>query len=180
MSLRDKVTKEIGELFAQQSDYIWWEAETTKLTESPIETAFLVALEGMGRIAYTDVIISEKDESDSYFDSVRHADTYWIYVTPQAQIGDYRVDFLISFGAGDRKDTLIVECDGHDFHDRTHFQASRDRERDRFLVSSGHKVFRFTGTDINRRAIECANEVLMFIRIRQNDHLRRQLKVVGT
>ena len=150
MSLLDKITAELGELFAQQCDYTWWETENTKLTESPIETAFLTALEGLGRIQFTDVIISDED-----FASVRHVETYWIQVTPQAKIGDYRVDFLISFKAGDAKETLIVECDGHDFHDRTPDQASRDRERDRALVSPGYKVFRFTGTDINRRAVEC-------------------------
>ncbi len=54
---------------------------------------------------------------------------------------------------------LIIECDGHDFHEKTKKQAARDKRRDRTLQSSGYKVFRFTGTEITRDSLSCAEEV---------------------
>lgn len=78
-----------------------------------------------------------------------------IAITPQKDIGGFVVDFLIE--AGDRK--VVVECDGHEFHDRTPEQARYDRARDRRLISMGYIVLRFTGTEINRDVVRCAQEV---------------------
>ena len=36
---------------------------------------------------------------------------------------------------------VVVECDGHDFHERTKEQAANDRERDRGLQGLGFSVF---------------------------------------
>lgn len=43
---------------------------------------------------------------------------------------------------------MIVECDSHDFYERTKEQASKDKERDRALQSVSFLVFRFSGADI--------------------------------
>ena len=67
-----------------------------------------------------------------------------IKVEPQKQIGNYRVDFMVSF----MNEQFIIECDGHDFHERTKEQAQRDKKRDRDLQSKGMKVFRFSGSEI--------------------------------
>lgn len=69
---------------------------------------------------------------------------------PQVQIDRYRADFVL--------DRLIVECDGHDFHSSRE-QRTRDAGRDRFLMAAGYQVIRFTGTEIHRDAVKCANEV---------------------
>ena len=42
----------------------------------------------------------------------------------------------------------MIECDGHDYHERTKEQAARDKKRDRFFASKGYKVLRFTGSEI--------------------------------
>jgi very-short-patch-repair endonuclease len=55
---------------------------------------------------------------------------------------------------------MIVECDGHEFHERTKEQASRDKERDRALQSAGFLVFRFSGADIWRDVFACATQAL--------------------
>jgi len=68
----------------------------------------------------------------------------YVTITPQAQIGEYRVDFLVSFFS----EKFIIECDGHDFHEKTKEQAGRDKKRDRRLQASGFKVFRFAGSEI--------------------------------
>lgn len=47
---------------------------------------------------------------------------------------------------------LAVECDGHDFHEKTKEQARRDKSRDRILISHGIHTIRFTGSEIFRRS----------------------------
>jgi very-short-patch-repair endonuclease len=88
-----------------------------------------------------------------------------LIVRPQAQIGDYRVDFLIHSSnlraPGDNRvwRRLVVECDGHNFHERTKEQAAKDRARDRWLTSKDYDVFRFTGSELWRNPMECAEQV---------------------
>jgi very-short-patch-repair endonuclease len=79
------------------------------------------------------------------------------FVEPQKQIGSYRVDFLITHPS--YKIPIVVECDGHDFHERTREQAERDRSRDRSLTASGYRVIRFTGREIWRDPWSCAAEI---------------------
>lgn len=63
----------------------------------------------------------------------------------------YRVDFLVHltrYYLGHERPKwghLVVEVDGHDFHDRTKEQAPSDRKRDRTLLFEGMNVMRFTG-----------------------------------
>jgi hypothetical protein len=54
---------------------------------------------------------------------------------------------------------LIVEVDGHDFHDRTKHQASYDRKRDRELTLMGYHVIRFTGSDVYNDPLECVEDI---------------------
>jgi very-short-patch-repair endonuclease len=99
-----------------------------------------------------------------------------VIIEPQRQIGDYRVDFLVSWTetnwatANTRSEPptqittfLIVECDGHEYHERTKEQAKRDKGRDRILQSCGYSVFRFTGSEIYKDVIKCANSAIQFI-----------------
>lgn len=69
----------------------------------------------------------------------------------------YQVDILITDG---RSLHLAIECDGHDWHERTKQQASYDRARDRAMLVAGVPVIRFTGSDIHRDARQCANECI--------------------
>lgn len=94
-------------------------------------------------------------------------------VERQAQIDEFRVDFLISvwsegtiIGGIDgpsvgqpRWRKLVVECDGHEYHERTKEQAAKDRSRDRRLTSLGFDVFRFTGSELWRDPWGCASQV---------------------
>lgn len=87
---------------------------------------------------------------------------YILHVWRQVQIDRYRVDFLIAYRAG--RETLskfvVLECDGHDFHERTKEQAEHDKRRDRTLQSLGLPVMRLTGSEIWRSPIKAAWEVL--------------------
>jgi hypothetical protein len=58
---------------------------------------------------------------------------------------------------------LDVEVDGHDFHERTKEQASRDRSRDREALIAGWDVVRFTGSDVYRDARRCVLDIMDLI-----------------
>ena len=49
---------------------------------------------------------------------------------------------------------IAVECDGHEFHEKTKQQAARDKARDRD---------RFTGSEIWKDPGACADEVLVHL-----------------
>jgi very-short-patch-repair endonuclease len=68
----------------------------------------------------------------------------------------YRVDFLLIFNEG----KIVIECDGHDYHEKTKQQAQRDKSRDRNLQKEGYIVLRFTGSEIYKDPIGCVNEVV--------------------
>jgi very-short-patch-repair endonuclease len=125
----------------------------------------------------------ELSDWDSYPDRtpltplhVEQVDAFWI----QPRIGKYRADFVFGriayvceFEKGpDGEDDfnkpieilkklplIVVECDGHDFHERTKEQAQRDKSRDREMMAMGFRVIRFTGSEIHRHPQRCAKEI---------------------
>lgn len=75
-------------------------------------------------------------------------------------IGSYRADLLVE----DIYDNFTaIECDGHDWHERTKQQASADRARDRALLRLGIPTLRFTGSDIVYNDHACATEILEIV-----------------
>ena len=83
----------------------------------------------------------------------------------QYKIGKYRVDFVFylkNIKTGKYKN-FIVELDGHDFHEKTKEQAKKDKEKDRFLISEGYTVIRFTGSEIYNNCMEKINEFLNIV-----------------
>jgi very-short-patch-repair endonuclease len=78
------------------------------------------------------------------------------YVGSQVKIGKYTCDFLIETSINDKNNhntthtvsKIVIECDGHDFHEKTKEQAARDKKRDRFIVSKGYKLLRYSGSEI--------------------------------
>ncbi len=81
-------------------------------------------------------------------------------VYPQMPIGRYRADFLVIKERYPDKYRYVIECDGHDFHERTKEQAQHDKKRDRDMQKVGYKVFRFTGSEIWRTTGKCVLEAL--------------------
>jgi very-short-patch-repair endonuclease len=121
-----------------------WEAPG----ESPIEVAFLLAVAGLCQVIgheYLYIKTTARTLSDAF-----------LIVEPQKNIEGMRVDFLVTFEGH----AIVVECDGHEFHERTKAQAERDRSRDRKLQRLGYTVFRFTGREIVRDPVACAHQVL--------------------
>ena len=97
---------------------------------------------------------------------------YNVFLIPQAAIKiidkTYRADFLIQIEAWVDRSTrvfgkIVVEIDGHNFHERTKEQAAHDRSRDRALMAAGYKVVRFTGSEIYKDPIGSLYELSTFI-----------------
>ncbi len=88
-------------------------------------------------------------------------DSSLLVAARQFPIENYRTDFCFCVQNYHTKKLkwLAVECDGHDFHERTKAQAAHDRGRDRFMQALGYTVFRFTGSEIWRKPMECAEQI---------------------
>lgn len=74
-------------------------------------------------------------------------------------VDQYRLDFAVVGGCVSAW-RIAVECDGHNYHERTKEQATHDRRRDRHLQRHGWHVMRFTGSEIFRDVRGCVSEVL--------------------
>lgn len=85
-----------------------------------------------------------------------------VYIKPQYKIGNYRADFLIyQNGLSEHPAApVIVELDGHDFHDKDKHQRAYEKSRDRFLVRRGFKVLHFTGSEVVADPYKVAFEAL--------------------
>jgi hypothetical protein len=91
-----------------------------------------------------------------------------------------RVDFAIFIpGLTHNVPLVVIECDGHQFHERTVQQASKDRKRDRELQKYGIPSLRFTGTDIVRTSVELAEEVADFLDLHAAEKERRAFQDRG-
>lgn len=127
--------------------------------KSPIEARLVGALLWLGMdwagFPEADLVGGPNDHAELW----GPRDELRFYITPQAGIGKYRADFLLWFSIGRHHGGVIVECDGHDFHERTKEQAARDKRRDRDLLAAGYPVMRFTGSEIYKDPIGCAEQV---------------------
>jgi Protein of unknown function (DUF559) len=171
-----QVIQQAAELWTLQTAPLRTEELVTAaaVCESPIEVAMLCALTLSG-YDYWDELLFRADKRE-FGTTGRHFrdPSYQLIIEPQSQLGDFRVDFLLTGrlkhfhldekgGLGDfaywEERKLVLECDGFDFHDRTREKASRDRERDRSLQSLGYRVYRYTGSDIWADVFKGAEEV---------------------
>lgn len=94
------------------------------------------------------------------FASTVHLELFDCVIAPQVKVGRFVVDFALAFPRHDMPPAIVaVECDGHDFHDRTKQQVARDKARDRFMAERQIPVLRFTGSEIWKDAYACAEQV---------------------
>ena len=134
--------------------------------ESPIEAAFALALIGMSRLkrggrAPVQLVEQEHEERFVNLGPV---------LIPQYEWEGKRIDFKYI----EKPFVIFIECDGHDFHERTAYQATRDRRKDRLIQSVGIPILRFTGAEIYHDAIGCAVEVFDFVGERIMDRWHAQ------
>lgn len=126
-----------------------------KIVESPIElilgTMFLVTM----KLSETDEILCLLKQNDEFDAKVKLTRRQCVLV-PQYKWSSYRSDFLILTSTG----KFLIECDGHDYHERTKEQAARDRKRDREAQRHGYMILRFTGSEIFAGPFLCAAQIL--------------------
>jgi hypothetical protein len=164
-----------------------------ELADSPIEARFLLALILYGVDEGWRVEIREFPGRRKYQHVVSYgvsSDNDVLLILPQFKLGEYRVDFLIRYthfattclpsdeggSTSMRRDSqtiierqIIVECDGHDYHERTKEQARRDKKRDRRLQAMGFQIYRYTGSELYQDSIECVREVVRILKNTSNE-----------
>jgi hypothetical protein len=137
------------------------------VTQSPIEEALLAEMVKTLHAEPTSVIVEAHGIEEGPWPALAGDlfGTPWVIV-PQLEMRitpfqlrggapvyvanlNVRVDFAVFVRAlGGGWFPIIVECDGHDFHERTKEQAANDRLRDRTLMGDGWMVVRVTGAEI--------------------------------
>ena len=145
--------------------------------ESPIESTLLAemcfAIIGYGRLMLRPRLSSVFDGTD------QEAMDGQTIIIPQAQIAGCRVDFAIYSGDLCGKWVMVaIECDGHDFHEKTKEQVARDKSRDRALSAWGVSTLRFTGSEIFKDARACALEISAVLEtlVEQRLHLNGKVR----
>jgi len=141
---------------------------------SQLEIAMAVAIKALTQMRYQEFAFVPhfgKDVDDIVEDAADMCGTVipekgrpsllWGLIYPQVTVLDYRVDFLVVHTHGlEGFGGTVIECDGHDFHERTKEQAAKDRSRDRELQQRGYRVLRFTGSEIWKDPFGCADDAL--------------------
>lgn len=130
-----------------------YDALDAKGVKSPIEKYFILALneacivisgknQGVRPLAWADKPPREQELK-----------TGQIHVWAQERVLDWPADFVLAtVTKSGQRHFAIIECDGHDFHERTKEQAERDRSRDRRVQELGWRIYRFTGSELYRNA----------------------------
>ena len=141
ISFLDKASADHGKLCAERfSQSVFHELYRGEI-KSPIEQIFFIALSVMSDL------YSLKLNECADFEKLEECGE--IYYKPQFKIGNYFVDFILAY-----KDfhgfisKVVVELDGHDFHDKDKQQRAYEKSRDRFLSRQGVITLHFTGTEL--------------------------------
>jgi len=132
--------------------------------ESPIERLLFIGMYSlipMQEVEFMPLMKCEVTSSDNPhpMQRARIAEHGTLLIQLQERILDWKADFVLSCPSITEK-KAIIECDGHDFHERTKEQAARDRARDRAAQSAGYMMLRYTGSEIYRDPLGCARAAL--------------------
>lgn len=161
----ERLAQQVGEMVAAKiygrssSDYR--SALLGGFGTTVIEKVFLYALEAFCEYDYEEDVLFYRQPGEFVADASKEPFA-GVCVEPQVELGGWRADFVIhryDWICGKWR-TVIVECDGHDFHERTKEQAARDRSRDRRASLSGFVVLRFTGSELWKDPLGCAEQVM--------------------
>lgn len=149
-----KASKDYGRIQAEIfSQNMFCELIEGKI-KSPIEHIFYIAI----HVLAESVFCKLNPEPEFDYQTKEPISGYGIFVTPQYKIDKYYVDFLIS--NRDDKNSIVIELDGHNFHDKDKNQRAYEKGRDRYLIKSGYKVLHYTGSEVIKDPYKIAHEVL--------------------
>ena len=124
-----------------------------KKCKSPIEKLFAIRLIWMW------------EHKELFFREIDNRTQLDLAIQPQVEVRGktYRIDFGAYVTIGDSHYDFAIECDGHDFHEKTKAQAVKDKARDRDLQSVGYRTIRFTGSEIWESPSKCVRETFDII-----------------
>lgn len=93
----------------------------------------------------------------------------------------YRVDYLLEIAFlfnGEYKELikLVVECDGHDFHEKTKEQVMSDNQRNRDIENQGYYILHFSGSELYHNSAKCRREINKFIKRKYTQFLQKQIE----
>lgn len=145
------------------------------MLESPIEQALVLAMLVRGfeheqvPAAFLGKHITNVPKCGFYYGL--RCGLAWVVpqVSVQVEKDTFRVDLALSAASTQGTDPMAppvfvaIECDGHDFHERTKEQAQRDKARDRALQSIGWRIARFTGSEIYKSPETVVCELAKFV-----------------
>ncbi len=153
----EKAADDAGRIASHNFQIDVWNDIEAHSIKSPIEQIFLAAIRVMAMSENTDFNVCSSEES---FAKIRRGG---VFICPQFSVGKYTVDFLVrfeSYAHPFRSSSVIVELDGHDFHDKDKRQRAYEKARDRFLTKTGHRVLHFTGSELVSSPYKVAFDVL--------------------
>lgn len=137
------------------------------LVDSPLEELFLCELWVTRGWGYTQVRVLRDGDTQGRSPAWPPGRVGELVVQAQAPVGPYRCDFALSmreFFQSVRFEALVVvEIDGHDFHEKTKKQAAHDKKRDRYFAEQGLTVLRFTGSEVHRSPAACVGQALQIL-----------------
>lgn len=139
---------------------------------SPIEQLFETALLAVIRL---------EDEDFDTFQVGGQWRSRGIDIWPQYKIGNYKVDYALSRECADAAigtrfvRHIVVELDGHAFHDKDEKQRRYEKRRDRYIQKLGYKVFRYTGSEIVQDPFNAAIECVAFLVGCDEEYIREGL-----
>lgn len=170
--------------------------EMLPLCESPLEQVFFIRI-----IECFNASLIRLTEGTSAHFAARligfpHTERFMVRIFPQYPLHikdketfeerEYRADFLITVEREENNGNsinllwekvvyvrLIVEIDGHDYHERTKDQAKHDKYRDRFLTKNGFVVFRYTGSEVYNNIGEIIQEIDDYIYRKASEVVKR-------
>lgn len=129
-------------------------SSTLNRIESPIEQIFFVTLlcvlheKNLSELFGFEVCIISQESS--CYGGVDLTPDFAFYVKMHFPDNSSKMEGAV-FGS-----SVIVECDGHNFHEKTKQQVSRDNRRINSIQESGTTVLRFSGSDIFNFPYQCA------------------------
>ena len=96
-----------------------------------------------------------------------------IYLIPQYEVvangKNYRIDLFFDSNecespfAHFKPYKLAIECDGHDYHEKTKAQVKKNNQRDLDLKMEGYDIIHFSGSQIYNEPLKCANDLIKYI-----------------
>jgi very-short-patch-repair endonuclease len=148
----DRIMASSVEAETESLEYGIWFLLDRGICESPIEAALALAIQTYDRLYLgvpSRLLIAT-------LETVSHYPADQRLLIAQFKFQNYRIDWVWR----EAPFQIFIECDGHDFHERTKEQAARDRQKDRAIQQAGIPIFRFTGSEIYADPIGCASQLL--------------------